>query len=105
MIATFRRRATLVILVAASLAPTTTPLQAQARRPIAEWRAAHERQIVDELLQFVAIPNVSGADDMTPNVAMLKAMFSRRGFTVEQFDGTGVPVVFASMDVRRRAAC
>ena len=101
MTATFRRKAALASFIAAVFsAATTVPLPAQAtRKPIADWRAAHERQIVDELLQFVSIPNVSGTDDMAPNVAMLKTMFGRRGFTVEQFDGAGVPVLFASLDV------
>ena len=40
-----------------------------AQGPVATWRAQHERQIVDELMQLVAIPNVAGTDaDMQRNV-------------------------------------
>jgi len=67
--------------------------------PIATWRAQHERQIVDELLQLVAIPNVAGSDaDMRRNVEHLAGLFKRRGFTVETTEGPGSPVLFASLD-------
>jgi acetylornithine deacetylase/succinyl-diaminopimelate desuccinylase-like protein len=69
-------------------------------RPVAAWRAQHERQIVDELLQLVSIPNVAGNDaEMRRNADLLQAMFERRGFTVEQTSGPGSPVVFAKLDV------
>ena len=69
-------------------------------RPIAAWRAQHERQIVDELLQLVSIPNVAGNDaDMRRNADLLETLFARRGFTVEKTDGPGSPVVFATLDV------
>ena len=69
-------------------------------RPIAAWRAQHERQIVDELLQLVSIPNVAGNDaDMRRNADLLETLFTRRGFTVEKTVGQGSPVVFATLDV------
>ena len=68
-------------------------------RPVAAWRAQHERQIVDELLQLVSIPNVAGTDaDMRRNADLLDTLFTRRGFKVEQTDGPGSPVVFARLD-------
>lgn len=70
-------------------------------RPVSAWRAQHERQIVDELLGLVAIPNVadSRADaDMRRNADRLQQLFARRGFTVETSDGPGPPVVFARLD-------
>lgn len=67
--------------------------------PIAAWRAEHERQIVDELLQLVAIPNVAGNDaEMRRNADHLAALFKKRGFTVETTSGPGSPVVFAALD-------
>ena len=69
-------------------------------RPIAAWRAQHERQIVDEFLQLVSIPNVAGNDaDMRRNADLLETLFARRGFMVEKTDGPGSPVVFATLDV------
>ncbi len=71
-------------------------------RPIAAWRAQHERQIVDELLELVAIPNVARAGndaDLRRNADRLEQLFARRGFTVEKTSGAGSPVVFARLDV------
>ena len=73
-------------------------MQAQ-QHTVAAWRAAHERPIVDELLQLVSLPNVAGVDDLAANAKLLETLFTRRGFKVEQFAGTGSPVVFASLDV------
>jgi acetylornithine deacetylase/succinyl-diaminopimelate desuccinylase-like protein len=67
--------------------------------PVAAWRAQHERQIVDELLQLVAIPNVAGNDaDLRRNAEHLAGLFKKRGFTVETSDGPGSPVVLATLD-------
>jgi acetylornithine deacetylase/succinyl-diaminopimelate desuccinylase-like protein len=68
--------------------------------PIATWRGTHERQILDELLQLVAIPNVAGAEaDMRRNAEHLTALFEKRGFRVDRTEGPGSPVVFAALDV------
>ena len=78
------------------VAATTTAQQ----RPIGAWRAQHERQIVDELLQLVSLPNVAGNDaDMRRNADLLETLFVRRGFKVETTSGPGSPVVFATLDV------
>ncbi len=66
---------------------------------VAEWRAAHEKAIVDELRGLVSLPNVAGNDaDMQKNAAALQTLFTRRGFTVEVVGGPGSPVVFAAYE-------
>ncbi len=88
------------LLWATVVGAVTAPGIAGAQTPVAAWRAQHERQIVDELLQLVAIPNVAGADaDMRRNADHLATLFTRRGFTVETSDGAGSPVVLATLDV------
>ena len=67
---------------------------------VAAWRASHERNILDELLQLVALPNVAGKDDLVVNAEHLQRLFEKRGFTVERSSGPGSPVVMASLDVR-----
>jgi acetylornithine deacetylase/succinyl-diaminopimelate desuccinylase-like protein len=84
---------------AALLAAAATVAAQGPATSVAGWRAAHERQIVDELLQLVAVPNVANVDDMAKNVALLKTLFERRGFKVEQSEGSGSPVVYATLDV------
>lgn len=89
-----------VVLAAGSIVLMVASLAAAQPGAIAAWRAEHERQIVDELLRLVAIPNVAGNDaDMQRNAELLTTMFSRRGFRVEQSQGRGAPVVLASLDV------
>jgi acetylornithine deacetylase/succinyl-diaminopimelate desuccinylase-like protein len=86
-------------LLALVFALTAAASVAAQSSPIATWRAQHERQIVDELLQLVAIPNVAGADaDMRRNAEHLAGLFERRGFTVETTEGPGSPVLFATLD-------
>ena len=85
---------------AAALALTVSlPLEAQS--PVATWTAQHQREIVDEFSTLLAIPNVARNDaDMRRNAELLKAMFEKRGFTVElQQVTSGSPVVLAAMDV------
>ena len=72
-----------------------------AQSPVATWTAQHQREIVDEFITLLSIPNVARIDaDMRRNAAQLKAMFEKRGFTVETQEVTsGSPVVLASMNV------
>lgn len=67
---------------------------------IATWRSQHERQIVDELLELVSLPNVAGNDaDMRKNAEHLARLFRQRGFAVELSSGPGSPVVLATLEV------
>jgi hypothetical protein len=84
------------VLVLCGLAAAGAHLAAQ-QPSVSAWRAQHERQIVGELLQLLAIPNVSSVDDMQKNADALSGMFRRRGFTVELF-GEQAPVVYARLD-------
>lgn len=83
-----------ILLAVGAVAP------AAAQSPsVTAWRSAHERAILDELLQLVALPNVAGKDDMARNADHLQRLFERRGFTVERSTGPGSPVILASLDV------
>jgi acetylornithine deacetylase/succinyl-diaminopimelate desuccinylase-like protein len=88
--------ASLVVLIGSLASVTGAQLSAQPAS-VASWRAQHERQIVDELLQLVGIPNVSSVDDMQKNAALLSEMFRKRGFSVELW-GDKAPVVYARRD-------
>jgi len=64
------------------------------------WRATRERAIVDELMQFVALPNIATSDaDMRRNAVHVAGLFRARGFTVTSTEGPGAPVVLATLDV------
>ena len=91
------RRLRAISLVTITLA---LPQPVQSQSPVATWTAKHQREIVDEFITLLAIPNVARNDaDMRRNADHLKAMFEKRGFTVElQQVTSGAPVVFASLD-------
>ena len=68
---------------------------------VREWRATRERQIVAELMQLVALPNIaSNKADILKNADVLTGMFEKRGFTVARIQTPGSPVLIA----RREAA-
>ena len=63
---------------------------------VREWRAAHERQILAELIQFVSLPNIaSNKADIVKNADALTAMFEKRGFAVKRIVTPGSPVLIA----------
>src|SRR5262245_15064133 len=60
------------------------------------WRSEHEREILHELFDFLAIPNVaSNKADIQRNAAALTRMFERRRFAPETIPTAGSPVVVA----------
>jgi acetylornithine deacetylase/succinyl-diaminopimelate desuccinylase-like protein len=66
---------------------------------VREWRTKNERQILAELMQLVALPNLaSNREDIARNAQLLTSMFEKRGFTVSRWDTKGSPVVFARRD-------
>jgi acetylornithine deacetylase/succinyl-diaminopimelate desuccinylase-like protein len=86
-----------VPLLLLAVAPLTLRAQSSPAT-VAAWRAAHEHQIVTELIQLVALPNVArNVADMRANAVLLTQLFQRRGFTVESSSGAGAPVILATM--------
>jgi acetylornithine deacetylase/succinyl-diaminopimelate desuccinylase-like protein len=60
------------------------------------WRAAHEPQILRELVGFLALPNVAAnRADIEKNAQALTRMFERRRFLPESIATSGSPVVVA----------
>jgi acetylornithine deacetylase/succinyl-diaminopimelate desuccinylase-like protein len=64
------------------------------------WRAQHEPQVLRELVDLVAIPNVaSNAADIERNVQALTRMFEKRRFLPETMPTGGAPLVIADRRV------
>jgi acetylornithine deacetylase/succinyl-diaminopimelate desuccinylase-like protein len=87
----------IAVVLSAIATLSNEPASAQ-QSSVSSWRAQQERQILDELLRLIAIPNVSAVDDMQKNASVLSEMFRRRGFTVDLW-GDKAPVVHARLDV------
>jgi acetylornithine deacetylase/succinyl-diaminopimelate desuccinylase-like protein len=86
-----------------ALVVASAPLLLAAPSPdvlrVREWRTRNERQILRELMQLVALPNLAAnRDDISRNAELLTAMFEKRGFAVSRWDTKGSPVVFARRD-------
>jgi acetylornithine deacetylase/succinyl-diaminopimelate desuccinylase-like protein len=78
----------LAVAIASPAAAQSTDVAAGVRR----YREAHERDIVRELAQFLAIPNLASNDpEIRRNAATLLQMLERRGFTARLLETAGSP--------------
>ncbi len=74
--------------------------QSDAIRAVRDYRIAHEREIVEELVDLLSLPNV--AADVTAirrNAELLVAMLERRGIAARTLETNGPPYVFAELGV------
>lgn len=64
------------------------------RQALQQYRTQHERAILEELLQFVAIPNVaSDRENILRNAEFIQAMLARRGIAAQLLEVEGAPPV------------
>src|SRR5438093_26331 len=79
--------------------------QTPPRAAIEKYVAAHQPQIVRELVELLSIPNVA-ADraGIRRNTEYLRAMLSRRGFRAEILETAGNPLVYGEKPGRNPAA-
>jgi acetylornithine deacetylase/succinyl-diaminopimelate desuccinylase-like protein len=93
-------RSVLAVFAAALLCLNALVLGAQVPRPIAQFIAAHQQQIVGELVELLSIPNVAAdRPNIRRNADLLRQMFAKRGFAVDILDTPGNPLVFAELRV------
>src|SRR4051812_22653036 len=90
-----------IAVLAAALLTAMAALDAQdTTARVRAWRAQHEPQILRELFELVAIPNVaSDKDGVARNAQALTRMFEKRRFLPETIATTGSPVVLAERRV------
>jgi acetylornithine deacetylase/succinyl-diaminopimelate desuccinylase-like protein len=89
---------------AAAIFLLAAPAQALAQSPailaVRDYRAAHEAEIVDELVAFLALPNVAAdIPDMRRNAEALTRMMERRGIQTRILETDGPPYVFGELRV------
>ena len=90
-------RAVLLLTIAAAATLSAAPSQHVLR--VRAWRTAHERQILDELMRLVSLPNIaSNQADIAKNADLLTAMFEKRGFNVQRITTAGSPLLVARRD-------
>jgi hypothetical protein len=95
-------RKVLRVLMLAVLAVPVVLAQDDLRQKVSADVARHEKQIVDELLQLLAIPNVAAdRPNIRRNAEHLQRLFTRHGFTAEILETAGNPLVYAAADFGR----
>ena len=90
--------ATLVLLLSA--ATTRAQPASDLRAAVGAWVSAHQPQIVKELVDLLAIPNVA-ADraNIRRNAEHLRGMLAARGFKAELLETGGNPLVYGELAV------
>jgi len=83
-------------LIALSGYAQAQPAPAELRETVAEYRAAHEQDIVEEFFDLLRIPNYAGnPEDIRRNAEHLAGMLERRGIEARILDtGMGAPAVY-----------
>jgi acetylornithine deacetylase/succinyl-diaminopimelate desuccinylase-like protein len=96
------RRLTVIVALAATGglgAAQAPPSPAAVAKAVREYRSAHERPIIQELVDLLAMPNIASDEpNIRRNADLLKAMLERRGFRVQFHEilKRG-PIVFAEL--------
>ena len=73
---------------------------AQDRSAIESYVAAHQRQIMNEFVDLLSIPNVaSDRANIHRNAEFIRGMLERRGMRAELLDTAGNPLVYAEKNV------
>ncbi|MBI4909236.1 MAG: M20/M25/M40 family metallo-hydrolase [Acidobacteria bacterium] len=64
-----------------------------------QWRESHERQIVDEFVSLLSLPNIArNRADMAQNAASIRGMLEKRGIPTQLLEAPGaVPAVFGEV--------
>ncbi len=76
------------------------PQAADLKTSVSTWVAAHQRQIVAELLETLGIPNVAAdKPNIRRNAEHLRVLLGRHGFASEILETTGNPLVYGALNV------
>src|SRR5918995_298096 len=67
---------------------------------VSRWVAAHQQQIVAELVELLSIPNVAAdRQNIRRNAEHLRGLLAKRGFTAETLETVGNPLVYGELAV------
>lgn len=91
----------LILLLTGAAAPGAPADPAGLRDAVRAWRAAHEKTILGELTELLALPNLaSNRADMEANARHLVAMLERRGIAAQVLrTGEAPPTVYGELAV------
>src|SRR5581483_9647641 len=94
------RAALLVLLLTSAAAAQPAPAN-PAAAAAHRWREAHEREIVAEFIDLLALPNLArDAADVRKNAAAVSAILEKRGVKTRRLEVPGAPpVVYGELPV------
>jgi acetylornithine deacetylase/succinyl-diaminopimelate desuccinylase-like protein len=82
------------------IALLTASAQADLRTLVTSWLDGHQKQVLDELVQLLSIPNVAADHpNIARNAERLRQMLSARGFRAELLETAGNPLVYGDLRV------
>jgi acetylornithine deacetylase/succinyl-diaminopimelate desuccinylase-like protein len=82
------------LLLSTALGPQTSEFAQRIRADVGQ----HQKQIVDELLELLAIPNVAAdKPNIRRNAEHLQRLFTRHGFAAEILETAGNPLIYAEI--------
>ena len=94
------RRHLLAILVLLAGGGALLRGQQDLRAAVQSWVAAHQQQVVGELVELLSIPNVAAdRPGIRRNAEHLRAMLARRGFAAGILETAGNPLVYGDLAV------
>ncbi|HTL46172.1 MAG TPA: M20/M25/M40 family metallo-hydrolase [Vicinamibacterales bacterium] len=74
--------------------------QADLRTLVTSWLDGHQKQVLDELVQLLSIPNVAADHpNIGRNAERLQQMLTARGFRAELLETAGNPLVYGDLRV------
>ena len=81
------------------LATVLTQQPGDLKTGVSSWVDAHQKEIVGELIEALAIPNVAAdKSNIRRNAEHLRGMLARHGFASEILETTGNPLVYATLN-------
>jgi len=82
------------------IALLATSAQPDVRAVVTSWLDTHQKQVIDELVQLLSIPNVAAdRPNIRRNAARLQQMLSARGFRAGLLETSGNPLVYGELSV------
>jgi acetylornithine deacetylase/succinyl-diaminopimelate desuccinylase-like protein len=86
-----------LLLVLSPLFPEVSRAQST-NSSVRAYRQAHEVQIINELVELLAIPNIASDEvNIRKNAAKLMSMMEQRGIQTKLLEGSGPPVVYGEI--------
>jgi acetylornithine deacetylase/succinyl-diaminopimelate desuccinylase-like protein len=94
-----KHRLAICAVLSVFLACAEAPAQSEALQAVRAYREANEAAIVEQLADWLSIPNIAYHSDMSRDIEALVGMLERRGIETRVLETPGVSYVFGELRV------